>query len=93
MIVEITRDGGSRSGLAMLSCRRTSSCPKVKDLLSNKLDKTCIEEQAPAHGTSTSWKWWIISARLASDQLGLLTEEVEKRNRGKACRGASGTGQ
>ena len=88
VLIAITREG--RTYLGTTQMKPEDIAPKVKDLLTNRLDKTCyIRSDARAKYE----KVVDVVDNLRSvgvDQIGLLTEVKEKRG---AARAAAGAGQ
>ena len=92
VLVAITRDGKVyiSPGNAQLPADQLG--PKVKDLLSNKLDKT-VYVKSDSRARYERVMEVVDNLRTAGvDQLGLLTEQV-KENKPKPAAAGSGTGQ
>ena len=92
VLVAITRDGKVyiSPGNAQLPADQLG--PKVKDLLSNKLDKT-VYVKSDSRARYERVMEVVDNLRTAGvDQLGLLTEQVKEKS-SKPAAAASGTGQ
>ena len=90
VLVAVTRDGKIFLEHHADGCR-TSCRQKVKDLLTNKLDKT-VFVKADARARYEKVVEVVDNLRAAGvDQLGLLTEQIQdKKQAGSAADGAAG---
>ncbi len=87
VLVSVTRDGKVFLGSNQIAADQLP--PKVKDLLTNKLDKTCFVK-SDARARYEKVVEVIDNLRAAGvDQLGLLTEQVKERRGGAAGAPAS----
>ena len=89
VLVAIARDGKTYLGTTQLA---PDALPgKVKDLLTNKLDKT-VYLRADARSRYERVVEVVDNLRAAGvDQLGMLTEELQQENKGKKTPPAGGT--
>jgi biopolymer transport protein ExbD/biopolymer transport protein TolR len=87
VLVSVTRDGKVFLGSNQTTADQLP--PKVKDLLTNKLDKTCFVK-SDSRARYEKVVEVIDNLRAAGvDQLGLLTEQIKERRPGAAVAPAS----
>jgi biopolymer transport protein ExbD len=93
VLVAITRDGKVYISPGNAQLPPDQLGPKVKDLLSNKLDKT-VYVKSDSRARYERVMEVVDNLRTAGvDQLGLLTEQVKDNKSTKPAAAASGTGQ
>lgn len=79
VIIAVTRDGKTYLGNTQVAADQMSQ--KVKDLLTNRVDKTCFL-RADSRARYEKVVEVVDNLRAAGvDQLGLLTEQIQERNK------------